>query len=251
MSCVLPPQLTDAALLSYLDGEADPQVVQHLDRCAFCRQRVAELRNYVNYLGARLFRATCPSSLELGEYHMGLLPASEAGHVRAHVDECPHCTADLAVIADYMAQPDPVPALDILGPVIERAQVLIARLVSGGRALGALGSPSPAFAPALAGVRGAEAGSLIFEAEEIQIIIEAQADTKPARQVSLFGLIQGPDDFGGAPVRVWRDGELIATEEVDEVGNFVIAGLEPGQYALTIGDTPLEVQIPQLDVPAS
>jgi hypothetical protein len=69
--------------------------------------------------------------------------------------------------------------------------------------------------------------------------------------VSLLGLIQGPDDFSGAPVRVWRDDELIAAESVDEVGNFVIDGLESGQYALTIGKAPLEIQIPQLDVPAS
>jgi anti-sigma factor RsiW len=251
MSCVLPPQLTDDALLSYLDGEADPLVVQHLDQCPFCRQRAAELRNYVNSLAARLFRATCPSSLELGEYHVGLLPAPEASRVGAHVDECPHCTAELAVIVDFMAQPDPVPALDILGPVKERAQVLIARLVSGGRALGALATPSPAFAPVLAGVRGTGAGPLIFEAEEIQIAVEFQVDAQPASQVSLLGLIQGPDDFSGAPVRVWRDGELIATEAVDDVGNFVIAGLEPGQYDLTIGETPLQVQIPLLDVPAS
>jgi hypothetical protein len=167
------------------------------------------------------------------------------------VDECPHCTADLAMIADFMAQPDPVPALDILGPVKERAQVVIARLVSGGRALGALGSPGPAFAPALAGIRGADAGPLIFEAQEIQIVIEVQADARLASQVSLFGLIQGPDDFAGAPVRVWRDGELIVTGAVDDVGNFVVAGLEPGQYTLTIGEAPLVVQIPQLDVPAS
>lgn len=251
MSCVLPPQLTDAALLSYLDGEADPEVVQHLDRCPACRQRADELFNYVDLLTARLFRATCPPSLELGEYHMGLLPAADAGRVRAHVDECPHCTADLAVIADYMAQPDLAPALDLLGPIKERAQVLVARLVSGGRALGALGTPGPVFAPALAGVRGGEAGPLIFEAEEIQIAIELQAGPQPTSQVSLLGLIQGPDDFSGAPVRVWRDDDLIAAESVDEVGNFVIDGLESGQYALTIGKAPLEIQIPQLDVPAS
>ncbi len=250
MSCALPPELTDAALLSYLDGEADPGIVQHLDRCPFCRQRAVELGNFEKSLTARLFRATCPPALELGEYHMGLLPAPDAGRIASHVDECPHCTADLAVIAAYIAQPDPLPARDVLGPVKERVQVLIARLVSGGRAMGALGTPGPAWAPALAGVRGADAGPMIYEAGETQIMIELQGDRQPASRVSLFGLIQGPEEFDGALVRVWQDDQVIATGAVDEVGNFVLMGLEPGQYLLTIGEAPLEIQIPRLDVPA-
>ena len=47
-------------------------------------------------LTAQLYRITCPSSEELGEYHLHMLPAEQTTAVAQHLRTCPHCTRELA-----------------------------------------------------------------------------------------------------------------------------------------------------------
>ena len=70
MSCLRTTQLTDSELLMALDGEADREVTMHIADCPDCRVRTGQLQKFQNGLTNRLFRATCPPSIELGEYHL-------------------------------------------------------------------------------------------------------------------------------------------------------------------------------------
>ncbi len=54
-------------------------------------------------LHAALFRRSCPDTMTLGDYQLGLLKAVEHARVRAHVARCPHCQAELARLDAFLA----------------------------------------------------------------------------------------------------------------------------------------------------
>ena len=52
-------------------------------------------RNLTN----KLYRHDCPSTLELGEFQLGL----NVG-IKTHVEACPHCSAELAQLTEFMGE---------------------------------------------------------------------------------------------------------------------------------------------------
>ena len=245
MACVSPPELNDRELLTYIDGEADQQVVAHLERCPHCREKAHRLACLQGRLTARLYRVTCPSPVELGEYHVGVLPRAQAAAVARHLAECPHCTREVAQLKDYLAglatamEPSP------LERIKARARVLVARLVNGGLEAGLLGQP--ALAPAYAGVRGEEREPTLYQADDIQVAIEIQEDAEQPDRRVLLGLV-----IGAEPSRVeahlWQADQRVAVVPVDELGNFVIPDLAPGSYELILSGPEIEIHIQELQV---
>lgn len=53
-------------------------------------------------LRVSLFRRSCPDTMTLGDYQLGLLSAVEHARVRAHVARCPHCQAELARLDAFL-----------------------------------------------------------------------------------------------------------------------------------------------------
>ena len=102
MACTSPPELNDRELLTYIDGEADREVVAHLERCPHCRERARRLARLQGRLTAQLYRVTCPSSQVLGEHQLGILPPVEAEAIARHVASCPHCAREVAQLGDYL-----------------------------------------------------------------------------------------------------------------------------------------------------
>jgi len=96
MECVSPPELDDRHLWSYVDGEADHDTMLHLERCGYCSEKAKALAQLQVRVRSRLYRINCPSSLELGEYHLRMLPDSKKLVVVQHVRECIHCARELA-----------------------------------------------------------------------------------------------------------------------------------------------------------
>ena len=127
-TCVFPPELDEKQLLLYLDGEANKEILSHLERCDYCREKAETLDRLQKRLTTRLYRLTCPPPIELGEYHLRMLPASQMLVVAKHLRECPHCTQEIAHLAGFLSDLAPAPADSLLG----KAKVLIARLVGGG-----------------------------------------------------------------------------------------------------------------------
>jgi hypothetical protein len=245
MACVSPPELNDRELLTYIDGEADQQVVAHLERCPHCREKAHRLARFQHRLTAQLYRLTCPSSMELGEYNLGLLPRDQAAAVARHLAECPHCTREVAQLKDYLTEMAPTLELGPLEWVKEQVKVLVARLVSGGP--GGRPLKRPALAPAYAGVRGEEEGPYVYQAGDVQIAIGVQDDAeRPGRKV-IFGLATGMAT-GEAQVHLREAGQRVAVVPVDELGNFVLPNLAPGTYDLILSGPGVEIHVPELQV---
>jgi anti-sigma factor RsiW len=244
MTCAMPPELQDRELLAYLQGEADDAVEAHLQKCPGCRQRARALAGLQARLTARLYRVECPTPHELGEYHLGLLPSEQAAALGQHLDRCLHCAAEVAQLAEYLR--DLAPALE--ASPVEQARDgvrrLVARLVEGWEGLSA---PVPALAPAYAGVRGEPSEPQVYAAGDVQIVLDVQADAAAPDRASLLGLVLGiePDDV---TVELRQAGETTGTAALDERGNFVLTGLQPGAYALRLAGPGVEVDIEALEI---
>ncbi len=245
MSCISPPQPADIDLLAYLDGESDDWVATHLEGCPHCRERARRLGHLQDHLTARLYRYNCPSTAELGEYHLGLLPQDQGAALAYHLTECPRCAYEVSQLEDYLA--DPALTLEqpsLLEQATERVRVLVARLVNGGMNVDLLGQP------ALAGVRGDEREPLIYEADGVQVVIEIHQDPDQSERRSILGLVIGVDNPDQLEVHLWQSDQPVATVQVEDIGNFVISNLTPGRYELIVSGPELEIHIQELEVGA-
>ncbi len=245
MACVSPPELNDRELLTCIEGEADPQMMAHLEQCLHCREKAHRLTRLQDRLTAQLYRITCPSPLELGEYHLGLLPRDQAAAVARHLAECPHCAREVAQLTDYLAELAPTMEPGLLEQVKERVKVLVAHLVNGGLAAGLLTQPT--LTPAYAGIRGGEGEPFLYQADDVQIATEVQDDAeRPGRKV-LLGLVIGMEP-SGVKAHLWQAGQRVAVVPVDELGNFVIPSLAPGSYELILSGPEVEIHIQDLEI---
>ncbi len=243
MTCISPPPLDETTLLMYLDGEASRQIVEHIEKCPHCHQRAERLAHMTNNLKTRLFRATCPTSVELGEYHLGMLSQDQTASVAEHLGICPHCRQELEQLESYMADLEPTLEPSRLTQVKERVKVLIANLIDRGGAAG------PGLTPLPAGIRGDdEEGPRTYQADDIEIMLDVQADTdQPDRRV-ILGLITGLDTPDDMEVHVWRADQLLTTAGVDDLGNFSVPNLAPATYELIVSGPDIEVHIQDLGV---
>jgi anti-sigma factor RsiW len=248
MTCIAPPELTDQELLTYLDGEADVRVIGHLEQCVHCRSRAQDLAHLQERLAAHLYRLDCPSPLQLGEFHLGLLDQEQAAAITRHLAECPHCTNEVAELKGYLAELEPTLEPGLVERVRAQVQVLIARLVSGGG--GNARSRQPALAPAFGGLRGEEDGPSVYQAGDVQVTIEVQDSAGQGDRKVVLGLVMGigPEEM---QVHLWQAERLVTSVAVDEFGNFVLPDLTPDRYELILSSPETEIHIQDLEVAAS
>jgi hypothetical protein len=248
MACVLPPELDDQDLWKYLDGEAGYQVVAHLKGCLYCRERAERLARLQGRLINQLYRCTCPSPLELGEYHLDLLLRDQAEVVAQHLAECPHCAREVVHLENYLAELAPSLEPSSLERIKGQVRTLMAHLVSGGP--GVEKSVQPVLVPAYAGLRGEEKKALIFQADDIQVAIKIQDDVKRPSRKAILGLVVGAA-LGGMKAHLWQDEHCIAEVPVDELGGFDIPDVTPGSYELILSSPEVEIHIRDLQLEAS
>jgi anti-sigma factor RsiW len=241
LSCVSPPELDDKALLAWIDGEADRQVVAHLEGCPHCREKAHRLNQLQGRLTAQLYRITCPTPVELGEYHLGLLPPGQAATLARHVDECPHCTREVSGLKHYLGELAP----DLEFSPMERIKVLVARIAGTRREDGPYGVPT--LAPAYLAVRGEEEAVRLYRAGTAQIAIGIEDDAGQPDRKMLLGLVTGIE-VHGMEAHIWQDDRQITQVPVDALGNFVIPGLAPSGYVLILSGPDVEIHIQDLDV---
>ena len=237
-------QHNDAELLAYLDGALDEEQAQIVEQTPRYRQRVRELAEQEGQLTASLYRAICPDPLELGDYALRRLPAGEHQAIERHLEACPHCAAEVAAVGRYLE----ALAADLEAGLLERARILIARLVSGGFDAGRGGAKAASFgAPALAGVRGRDQEPLLYEAGQFQVSLDVQEDGRRPGRKTILGLIL-VDEADDWRAHLWQEGERVAEATVDDLGNFVLSDLEPGGYDLILGGPDVELHLQNLDV---
>lgn len=242
MACDTLSQHPDGTLLMVLHGEAGADVAHHVEGCAQCAADLRQLRQAEASLHAALYRATCPPSLQLGEFRSGLLPAQETTLLAAHVAVCPHCTQELRQLDAFLAQPDPAPAPSRLDPIVSHVRVLVARLVSGRDSLA-----QPGQAPAFAALRGDQDGPITYQAGDDRAILEIDEEPGQTGQHLMTGLLAGPT-AASAMAHLWRGGVYIATTAVDSYGNFEFSNLDPGVYDLILAGPDVEIHVQSLSV---
>ena len=234
MNCISPPELSDRQLLEYLDGEAEPETTHHLGICQYCRNRADALALLQNGLTARLYRITCPSPLELGEYHLRILTSPQMLVIAQHVRECPHCEAEVAQLENFLkdltmdVKPAPTPV-----------RVLVARLL-GGTGEGA--APMPA-------LRGVQKGPIILEAEGVVITLDVESGADGP--VSILGQVAADDQdqWTNASVELQQADRQTVTTSLDDLGAFRFVAVRPAATRILITSTEgIVIQSPDIDI---
>jgi len=238
MDCISTKPLTDLVLLRFLDGESDPETDVHLQNCLHCKQRATALLEIQGHLTANLFRTQCPSSQELGDYHLRLIPSDSRVKIKAHVANCLHCTRELAELEAYLNQVRP----EIEITPVERVKILVAKLI-GGLDLSSQG----ALAPAMVGVRGTTSSATMYEAGDLQLSLELQKDPEDPGKGTLLGLALGAD-VAGLVAKLLQDGSEIADSKLDDLGNFLFQDIPSGAYDLILQGSEIEIHIPTIAI---
>ncbi len=237
------PHIGDAELLAYLEGDAEKEVVEQIERSTVYQERLETLKEQERRLRALLYRGTCPDAHELGQFELKMLDAEPAALVAQHVESCPHCALELEELRGFLK--DVAPELEY--SLLERVRVLIARLAPDPGRMSGDRQPIPS----LAGMRGTDDGPLVYESDGVQVSLEVQDDAGGAGRKSMLGLITGAEATGWQATLWQEDGplaELVQTQEIDDLGNFVLEGLLPGSYSLTLRGEEIEVVVQELVV---
>ena len=223
MKCITSPALDDTQIVSFIEGEADDGVVAHIKECPYCSEKARQWTHLQNRLKKQSYRVTCPTPMELGDYHLGFLSGSEKLVVAQHVRECLLCGQEVATLENFLSSLAPESSL------LGAAKVLIARLMD---------------APAASALRGEVKGPLTFEANGIVIVLDIQPRNE--RSFDMLGQVAADDQdqWTGALVELRKDGQLECSTTIDDLGAFQCEGMLAGKQELRIvpsGGSPVVV----------
>lgn len=261
MQCSEPGAIRDEELLAYLAGEyVRPTVVQHLARCQFCTTRLASYRRIEYKLINKLYRWDCPSDQILGEYQLGLLNHEQALTIKRHLENCGHCTAEVTALAEFLANDPmlvervPASANNVASPAPSRnhtsareAKQILDQLrdqaTAGVRQIIATLLP-----PSASIVRGSDtaiSGTVWprrYTAEGVNISIQVEHGPGRQNELQLIGLVTRKgtplESFQKVPVRLLSSTNMVYTQQIDDLGNFVFAPVVSDVYTL-------ELQLPE------
>lgn len=217
MKCISSPALDDTQIARYIEDEADEDVAAHIKECSYCSERAGEWSLLRSSLKKQLYRINCPTSIELGDYHLGYLPDPQKLVVAQHVRECVLCRQELAALEGFLAELTPQSNL------LDDAKVLVARLISS--------QAENDFAPAL---RGEARGPLTFEVDGIVIVLDIQLTKEGMFEILGQLAADEQDKWTGAIVELWQDNELQFSTTVDDLGAFRSGDIGPGSKELRV-----------------
>ena len=256
MECSEPGLIRNEELLAYLAGErVRPVVEQHLARCPYCSDQVADLRHLELSFLSKLYRWDCPPNQVLGEYHLGLLDPETALAVRFHLRACVSCVAELSILGEFLTgdpllveQPSsarifaPLPVQNnhhmhpqdvgaAFNRLLDQASVSVRRII-------ATLLPPP---PRLAYQRQAAVPDLWprhYAAEDFSISLQVEREKGRIDSFQLIGFVTRKDttleSLQGTPVLLSSQSKTVSAQSVDELGNFVFSSLVPSLYTLEL-----------------
>lgn len=249
VECVRPGEVSEDELVGHAAGESSRRVNNHVRACHHCASIVASYQTFERRLVQALYRLDCPSSMTLGEYAMGLLPISNRRQVEAHLAACPHCSAELATADGFLED-----APNQTAPVDEPGEDLVTSLGSAIRRIIAQLVSAPSTTPAVA-LRGGRPITLVYTAADTTLTLHPQAADRPRGQVQLLGFVHREqaalDAFDGAQVRLLGGSELIGLTTVDEIGNFILGPVAPGEYDLELTSGDQQIVVPRVVLTSS
>ncbi len=232
--CVDPNGITAEDLVAYAHGEARSAVVRHVAACAACGAEVRAAIRLDAVLQQRLFRRSCPPSVELGEYALDILAAGDRMRVASHMTDCPHCLAERDQFTSFLAVSESAPEPRPWGVVAAFRRLLATPLVPP--------------ASALAGLRGVgNTDSITYTAAGLRLTVSVQRANRGGHLVA--GLVDDGDSSGSDMIaRLYAEDRLIQTEPVDDLGNFIFDNLSPGSYRIEVTIPVAIVVIDPVDV---
>ncbi|MEM7532280.1 MAG: hypothetical protein AAF639_08890 [Chloroflexota bacterium] len=104
----LTEQIDDDDLLLYVDGDVDQKKMQIIEGDTALEARARRLGHAQNRLQEKLRGHDCPSTTELGEYHLGLMESMDHVRIQEHIRQCGNCLEQLNSLAEFMLQAQPV-----------------------------------------------------------------------------------------------------------------------------------------------
>jgi len=220
--------------MAFLDGEADPETTLHLQECEHCRDRAKTLEREQKLLTSRLYRASCPSTDELGEFHLRMLPSDQMLIISQHVRECPLCAREVEQLKEFLG--DLVPVTE--GNLLQQTKRLVAQLVSGG-GTGKLASA----------LRGTGDSPLTFETEGAVIVLDIQPANE--EKVNILGQVAADDQdlWTGSKITLNQADGAKTTDSLNDLGAFQFEKVSTGSIQITIlSPQGIEIQIPKFDV---
>lgn len=239
MDCTVPGQFPAERLLAFANGEDDEALAAHLPNCAACAAAVAGYAAAEHALGAALYRAACPPSVDLGELALDLLEPARTTNVRSHLAGCPHCGAEFTALRNALRDN---PLLDLArrpSPI----RRLVARLLS---------APTEVMAY---GMVDAEPGRVarIYEIEGIRVVLTVEGEgNNERRRWTLHGRVNEGAEVGAPDdtARVLLHGQHVGEAPIDEVGNFTVSALAEDIYDLELSRGDRLIAVEQLPIGA-
>ena len=224
-----PHMLSEEDLVAaVLDPDAlSAEARQHLAACPTCTERAASQRQFIAALTDKLYRWDCPTTQDISDYAAGWLRGKRRRAITLHLRRCRHCTEELRISQQFLV-PTPLPAVP--------RQRLIAHLL-----------PHRAIGPALVGLRGGSSEGngdwpRQYHVETISLSLHRAAPSTGGSGAMLLGLISRaeapPDSFTDREVRLIAsaapDEPPLATEQIDDLGNFILSPIPTGRFDLII-----------------
>lgn len=208
-ACSLPPELSDDDLNAFLRGAADARIAQHLEACAYCRERLEDER-LANLLSVKLSRFTCPESQMLTDYVMDMLPAPDRPLIKKHLETCAACQEEINTLRQFLQDNIAADAtLPVTIPGVRKnpaANYYVAQIQPIGEVRNSL--RGKAYGPILAHI-----------SDDLNIFIEYKESVNAG---TLTGQIAATrlETWQSSLVQIFRDLKAIATITVNELGGF-------------------------------
>jgi hypothetical protein len=170
-------------------------------------------------------------------YQAGLLPRQERSPIKQHLADCLLCQQEVAQLAQISTTSE----LSLL----ERL------LLTGKQILDALrlpSAPQPAFA-----LLGDEQQQQIYQAGDFQLIISIKKPLSSTNIWQIEGQLLNESDplmLYEGEISLLREEERAVTDEIDDLGYFILEDIESGDYQLLLELPTMIIPIDQLTIAA-
>ena len=199
---------------------------------------------FEKWLIKKLHRVACPATLELSEYAGGMLSGTELMQVKTHLEACPKCRQELMFLTTFMDEE--------IAPEVKKSQ-LDSQLASIRRLIAILQQPVDfGFGGQMAiggmRLRGTVGDQLIYQVDDVQIVIDIQRDPEDQNLFVAHGLALGWENEDVIQVNLSQIDSIVASTVVDDIGNFSFDSLQKGDYGLLLQSQVLEIVIQELRI---
>jgi hypothetical protein len=231
----------------------------HLDSCVLCQRRLIAYKQANRQILSKLYRSTCPTTMQLTLYCANILSSNEGIGITYHVADCPLCTHEIVTIRQTLADFEPFPLSESAAAPQRFVERIIAAFVP--------------WKPQLV-MRGSSADTpwpRQYRAREINISLHLSRGS--GGEVILLGLFtsDNPDNAleeqEGVPVALYDAADFGATEQksdwegescdpvmlsnIDDLGNVVFKAVPVGEYVMVVRMPESEVVIEGLSIESS